>query len=256
MFKKFFNKKKKQENNFENFPAIGGLMVSKMVSEEKLKPLFMYREKRTRPEDSGWRIFSGYESPEYSDNPENIGIYNPSTILKIDASIQDLLLKGIGSVYEREDKNADWYEVTDFELEDDCMVSHKLTEDWILHINNLFERQREESGDILYTTGDKSLRIAIWNKNGKTREQIFEEQKSQIESRDQSISKTLHIFNFSDNDIKRIGYEIEEQDEYKKYNVIYAFSFIDEEILQMAFYFDNEKDKKWAIETWKNIKSE
>ena len=77
-------------------------MVSRMVSEEEKKPLFMYREKRTRPEDSGWRIFSGYESQEYIDNPNNTGIYDPSTILKIDSSIRELLLKGIGSVFERE----------------------------------------------------------------------------------------------------------------------------------------------------------
>jgi len=37
-------------------------MVSKMVSEDKKKPLFMYRENRSRPEDSGWRIFSRSES--------------------------------------------------------------------------------------------------------------------------------------------------------------------------------------------------
>ena len=27
----------------------------------------------------------------------------------------------------------------------------------------LFEHRLEESGDILYTTGDKSVRIAVWN---------------------------------------------------------------------------------------------
>nr|WP_260411341.1 DUF2185 domain-containing protein [Pedobacter cryoconitis] len=48
-----------------------------MVVDEKIKPRFMYREKRTRREDSGWRIFTGFESEEYSDDPNNTGIYNP-----------------------------------------------------------------------------------------------------------------------------------------------------------------------------------
>ena len=128
----FFKKKQnREENNFDNFPPIGGLMVSKMVVDKNIKPRFMYREKRTRPEDSGWRIFTGFESEEYNDNPDNIGIYNPSTILKIDPSIEDLLLKGIGSVYEKTE-NDDWYKVTDFDLEDDFMTTHRITEDWTL----------------------------------------------------------------------------------------------------------------------------
>lgn len=251
-----FSRKKKKEENFDDFPPIGVLMVSKMISEEKKKPLFMYREKRTRPEDSGWRIFSGYESQEYTDNPNNTGIYNPSTILKIDSSIKELLLKGVGSVFERETEKTNWYEVDDYELEDDYLTKHRLTEDWTIEINNLFERIKEESGDLLYTTGDKSLRIAIWNEQGKNCAQIFNEHRLQIKNRDQSASKTLDTFDFSDDKIKRIGYEIEEQDGNKNYNVIYAFSFVDGQILQMAFYFDDEKDKNWAVETWKSIKTE
>ncbi|GGF41141.1 DUF2185 domain-containing protein [Echinicola rosea] len=207
-----FSRKKKKEENFDDFPAIGGLMVSKMVSEEKKKPLFMYREKRTRPEDSGWRIFSGYESQEYTANPNNTGINNPSTILKIDSSIKELLLKGVGSVFERESEKSNWYEVDDYKLEDDYLTKHRLTENWTLEINNLFERVKEESGDLLYTTGDKSLRIAIWNEEGKKREQICDEHQLQIENRDQSASKTLDTYDFSDHKIKRIGYEIKEQD--------------------------------------------
>ncbi|RYY52099.1 MAG: DUF2185 domain-containing protein, partial [Chitinophagaceae bacterium] len=46
-----------------------------MVVDEKIRPGFLYREKRAQPEDSGWRIFTGLESEEYNDNPDNIGIY-------------------------------------------------------------------------------------------------------------------------------------------------------------------------------------
>ena len=51
--------------NIGDFPPIGGLMVSKLITEKGNKPMFMYREKRTRNEDSGWRIFSGFETDEY-----------------------------------------------------------------------------------------------------------------------------------------------------------------------------------------------
>lgn len=142
---------------------IGTLMVSKMVMEEGKKPLFMYREKRIRPEDSGWRVFSGFESQEYTDDPNNTGIYAPATLIEKDPSVKKLLSHGVGSVFERKNEEAAWYRVYDFELEDDYRVKYKLTTFWGIEINNLFERiQEEESGDLMFTTGDKSLRLAIW----------------------------------------------------------------------------------------------
>lgn len=249
----FFNRRQNnKEDNFDNFPPIGGLMVSKMVVEENIKPRFMYREKRTRPEDSGWRIFTGFETEAYNDDPDNIGFYNPSTILKIDSSIKDLLLKGIGSVYEKGD-NDDWYKVTDFDLEDDFMTTHRITEQWAIDINNLFERSIEEDGTLYYTTGDKSIRLAVWNSD-KNKQALYFDYRKDIDNRDQSKSMTLEKFEFSDDDILRLGYLIEENDADKKYSVIYGFSIIDKQIIQMAVYFDEKDDFDWAINTWKSVK--
>lgn len=250
----FFKKKQnKEENNFDNFPPIGGLMVSKMVVDENIRPTFMYREKRTRPEDSGWRIFTGFETEEYNENPDNIGIYNPSTILKIDPTLKDILLKGIGSVYERSEVNSEWYKVTDFDIEDDYMTTHRLTEDWTIEINNLFERSVEEDGTLYYTTGDKSIRLIIWNSD-KNKDELYVDYIQDIENRDQTKSKTLDKFEFSENDVSRIGYLIEENDDEKTYSVIYGFSIISKEVIQIAIYFDEKNDFDWAINTWKNIK--
>lgn len=240
--------------NFNNFPSIGGLMVSKLITEKGYKPLFMYREKRTEIQDSGWRIFSGFESDEYVEDAENIGIYNPSTILEIDSSLHDLLLKGVGSVFERKNEKSEWYPVDDFELDDDFMVEHYLTKEWIITINNLFERRKEESGDLLYTTDDKSVRIAIWNFE-QSKAEIYQDHLELIENRDESESITLSKYDLSDENIARVGYKIRESDEYKAYEVIYGFSIIDQTVVQIAFYFDNQKDEAWAIETWKGIKN-
>ena len=252
---KLFSKKKKEQGDIENFPPIGGLMVSKMITEEHKKPMFMYREKRSRPEDSGWRIFSGLESNEYTNDPQNAGIYNPSTILAIDSSIAEFLLKGgFGSVFERKSDKSPWYKVTDFPLRDDYPVKHRLTEKWELEINNLFERKKEDDGNFFYTTGDKSLRLDIWNCSNKTKSDIYEEHKKTIESRDESKAKTLKSFDFSDDKVNRIGYMIKESDENREYNVIYGFSIIDNQEVFSVLYFDEDEDLTWAIDTWKGIK--
>lgn len=249
----FSRKKTDKQNDVDNFPPIGGLMVSKMVSVDKMKPMFMYREKRVRPDDSGWRIFSGFESEEYANNPDNIGIYSPATILRIDASIANLLLKGIGSVFERESEKSEWNSVDDFVLDDNYMVTIPLTDKWEITINNLFERHNEETGDLYFTTGDKSIRLAIWDSD-KNKSGLLEEHEAIIKNRDNSDSITQEKFDFSDADSIRIGYSIKESDEDKTYDVIYGFTIVDYQVIQIALYFDDKKDKDWAIETWKNIK--
>jgi len=240
-----------KENKFADFPPIGGLMVSKMVAVDRRKPMFMYREKRNGPEDSGWRIFSGLENQEYTDDPENTGIYAASTILEIDPSIADILLKGVGSVFERVSEHTDWYAVDNFELDEDYMIILPLTKKWQMMINNLFEFEREESGDLYFTTGDKSVRLAIWNSD-KSRAELSEEHAEIVKQK--SSADVLDTFDLSDESCTRIGYSIKESDGSKTYHVIYAFTIVDQQVVQLAFYFDNKDDIDWAVETWENLK--
>lgn len=228
---------------------IGTLMVSKMIMEEGKKPLFMYREKRVNPEDSGWRIFSGFESQEYTDDPENTGIYLPALVIAKDPSIQELLKKGVGSVFERENEQSDWYAVDDFKLEDDYLVKYKLTTFWGIEINNLFERiQEEASGDLIFTAGDKSLRMAIWNMERNTKEMIYEDTKA-----DMAEKASLKTYDLSDEEIYRIGYLTESKVENQSMHVIHSYAIKDEQLLQLAFYIDDDKDVEWALETWRSI---
>jgi hypothetical protein len=245
--------KKITEVDFGDFPPIGGIIASKMIVDGNIKPRFMYREKRTRPEDSGWRIFTGLETEEYTNDPSNAGIYNPSTILKVDPSIRNILFKGVGSVYEKMQDNTEWYKVTDFHLEDDYIVTHRLTEKLTIEINNLFETKVEDNGDLFYTTGDKSVRMSIWNKIEKSKKEMYLEWLDIIKNRDQTIAETIKTFDFSDKSIARIGYLIKENDGEKNYGVIYGVTIIDNQIIRIALYFDEEGDLDWAIETWKSI---
>lgn len=249
-------KKKKTSDEFADFPPIGGVMASKMVTEQKKKVRFMYREKPTRDEDSGWRIFSGFENQDYANNPDNAGIYNPTTILKIDPSIANLLLNPVGSVFERKNENSNWSEVDDFEFEDDYLIEQKLTDNWSMEISNLFTRRKDEDGDLVFAMKGKTVRLAIWNSKNKSRQKLYDEHKHQQETRNQTESATLETFELSDSNTSRIGYMIEESDNQKNYKVIYGSSMVDEEVIQAALYFDKDTDKEWALETWRTIKYE
>ena len=44
------------------------------------------------PEDSGWRFLAGSEDDEYTDNPENIGIFDLNTICNYDQLYNKLFI--------------------------------------------------------------------------------------------------------------------------------------------------------------------
>ena len=93
----------------------GYVLAPKVLVSNKLKVRFMYREKSDNPNDSGWRFFSGDEEQEYIDNPNNIGIFDVSTILAIDGDIEQYLEKPIGSAFERESLDSDFV-VSEFDF--------------------------------------------------------------------------------------------------------------------------------------------
>lgn len=51
-------------------------LVSKMCLDKDEVIRFMYREEPDREQDSGWRIFTGNESDEYTNDSQNIQIIN------------------------------------------------------------------------------------------------------------------------------------------------------------------------------------
>ena len=94
--------------------GFGFVLAPKILVEQKKKIRFMYREEPDQPQDSGWRFFSGDETDEYVNQPENIALYDISTILAIDPDILPYLTSPCGSAFEREDIHAPFVASKDF----------------------------------------------------------------------------------------------------------------------------------------------
>lgn len=97
----------------------GYVFATKMLVEGKRKVGFMYREQPDEPNDSGWRFFCGDEDQKYTDNPDNIGIYDINTILEIDNSILPFLNDPYGTAFEREYENAPFAESKNFAFDEE-----------------------------------------------------------------------------------------------------------------------------------------
>ena len=79
----------------------GGCFATDMITVDGHKVDYMYREKADFADDSGWRFFSGKESPQYLDDPDHTAIYDVNTIANYDPAIIPLLDSPIGSAFER-----------------------------------------------------------------------------------------------------------------------------------------------------------
>lgn len=97
-------------------PNIGAIMAPKMLVERKLKVAFMYRERPDNKIDSGWRVFSGKEPEGYTDDPNNVAVYDADTIAKIDPDIIPLLSRSANCAFERKNGEGAFEEVHNFEF--------------------------------------------------------------------------------------------------------------------------------------------
>lgn len=93
-------------------------LVSAMCLEEDECVRFLYREEPDREEDSGWRMFSGHETDEYNDDPDNIAVVDIGWMLDKDPSLLEPLKQGTGAVFERDEKDSPWQPVTDWSPEE------------------------------------------------------------------------------------------------------------------------------------------
>jgi hypothetical protein len=82
-------------------PSMGGCFASDRITVDGMKVGYMYREEANEDFDSGWRFFSGDETQEYADDPDNFAIYDVNTVCNYDPAIIPLLDAPIGAAFGR-----------------------------------------------------------------------------------------------------------------------------------------------------------
>lgn len=89
-------------------------LVSEMCFAKDEYVRFLYREGADQKEDSGWRMFTGHETQDYSDDPKNVRIVQVGFMLERDSSLLQPLKGGVGAVFERRTKDESWNKVPDW----------------------------------------------------------------------------------------------------------------------------------------------
>ncbi len=84
-----------------NWSGADGCLATDRITVNGCRVGYMYREKPDNDMDSGWRFFEGTEDEEYTNNPNNIGIYKLNTICNYDTDIIPFLNAKYGTAYIR-----------------------------------------------------------------------------------------------------------------------------------------------------------
>lgn len=83
-----------------------GCLASDKITKGGFKVGYMYREEPSEGGlDSGWRFLAGNEDDEYTNNPNNLHIFDINTICNYDKDIIPYLKSPIGSAYVRVSNN-------------------------------------------------------------------------------------------------------------------------------------------------------
>lgn len=92
-------------------------LVSKMVYDEKLPIRFMFKTVPEHLNDTGWRMYTGYETEEYLENElANLIPIPVATLCNMDPSIIELVEYNAGAVFERTPDSEGWTRVYDFKI--------------------------------------------------------------------------------------------------------------------------------------------
>ncbi len=92
-------------------------LVSRLVFDEKLPIRFMYKTVPEHLNDTGWRMFTGYETDEFLANEQlNLLPIPLDKVCNLDPALQELVQYNAGTVWERTPDSSEWQQVHDFKI--------------------------------------------------------------------------------------------------------------------------------------------
>ena len=124
---------------------------------------------------------------------------------------------------------------------------YKMTNDWSVFLPGKFSRRIEDGSLVLWRPGF-TIWTSVWNNDHK---------ESPEKRRDNAIkdaSTERYNEEFLDKDSLFYSYRLNEDEGDNRVAAFYCFAFGNNGHVQMAIYFDEEEDVKWAKQIWKSLK--
>ena len=235
----------------ELVPPMGGCFITDRVMVDGLKIGYMCREVPTRPEDSGWRFFSGDESQEYIDDLTHTGVYEVNTAANYDPDIIPYLETLPPCAFEKTPGSHEYERVEDAGLSDAEFPvvegRYQLTGGWAVTLPGEFNRRFEDDSLVLWRPGITMWTI-VWNNDN------AESQQQRLDALRRDLNPDAFETDvLEEGGITRFAYRLTENREEGIVHALYAFAIGADGHVQMAIYFDDENDLDLAKEIWRSL---
>jgi hypothetical protein len=219
---------------------LGGCFITDRVTVDGLKIGYMYREVPTRPEDSGWRFFSGDESEDYINDLTHTGVYAVNTAANYDPDIIPYLDTLPPCAFEKVGDGPEYESVEDAGLSDSEFPvvegQYQMTESWAVTLPRQFNKRFEDDSLVLWRPGI-TIWTVVWNNDN------AESQQERLNNIRKDVSPdAFDGAVVADGDVTRFTYRLTEHREEGVVHALYAFAIGVDGHVQMAIYFDNEAD--------------
>lgn len=230
---------------------MGGCFMTDRVAVDGLEIGYMYREEPTRPEDSGWRFFSGDESQEYIDDLTHTHVYDVNTAANCDPDIIPYLDTLPPCAFEKVPGAHEYQRVEDPPLDDSEFPvvggRHQLTDNWAVIFPRQFKHRIEDDSLVFWRPGI-TVWTTIWRNDDKTSQQ------ERLDSfRSDASPEAFAAEVFSDGDVTRFAYRLTDRGEDGVVHVLHAYAIGVGGNVLMAIYVDDEGDLELARQIWKSL---
>jgi hypothetical protein len=221
---------------------------------------YAYREAPDHKYDSGWRFMAGDEADAYMENPDNVGLYDVNTVANYDDGIIALLDAPPGAAFVRDPSTGTFASVEDQDDDDEDAGApegqafpeveglHALTPEWAIALPGKFKRRIEEGSLVLWRPGLTTW-INVWNNDRKE-----PADKRVRDIRGQGAPGAFDVVEERAGEVIRYGYRLAEESDDARVAALYAYVVGRSGHVQMAVYFDDEREIDAARAMWRGVR--
>ncbi len=212
---------------------------------------YAYREEPDVSLDSGWRFMAGDESDEYMNVADNVGLYDVNTVANYDPDIVPLLGAPVGASFVRDAATGRFVEAAEPKVDPFPVVegTYEMTASWTITLPPGHFRRRTEDGSLVIWRPGVSLWLNVWKD-----ERPLSANDRAREIRKEGAPGAFDLRKEKDGELVRVAYRLLEPSEDDRVAAFYGYVVGRTGHVQMAVYFDDERDVELAKAMWRGVR--
>lgn len=222
--------------------GLGGCIATDRITVDGARVGYMYREEPFNDQDSGWRFFAGDEAQEYLDDVEHMAIYDVNTIANFDPAIIPLLVRPVGSAFEREDGDGELVEVLMLNPDHgEVEGEYRPTPQWSVQLPGPMNQRMDGDDHVLWRLGF-TIWLTVWeDPHGLTAEQRLQVFRANVSAEAYDVEEARN------GELPRLQYRLIENRPEGVVHFLHGYVFGPVESMNVGIYMDDPAELPLAL---------